>query len=122
MTEDQLFDKWVDSFPEAQREEWMGLLAEMNALETREAKLYKAMDKLEALISHNESDIATWLPLEYDLQMTYGQENMKFSEYFIKLREYVDAWTLRKIKEAKDEKGADHDEHDTGAENQAGVQ
>ena len=32
---------------------------------------YKALDKLEALISHNESDIETWLPLEYDLQLSY---------------------------------------------------
>ena len=24
----------------------------------------------EALIQHNESDIKTWIPLEYDLQMT----------------------------------------------------
>ncbi len=120
--EEEIFGRWIGTFPQPQKDEWVELLGEMEALETKEARTYKALDKLEALISHNESDIATWLPLEYDLQMTYGQENMKFSEYFIKLREYVDAWTLRKIKEAKDEKGADHDEHDTGAENQAGVQ
>ena len=34
----------------------------MIALETPEAKLYKAMDKLEAIVQHNESDIATWEP------------------------------------------------------------
>ena len=41
----------------------VSLLAEMNALETLEAKIYKALDKTEALIQHNESDISTWLPL-----------------------------------------------------------
>ena len=96
--EDELFMKWVDSFPEPQRAEWVSLLAEMNTLETKEARLYKALDKIEALISHNESDISTWLPLEYDLQLTYGQENMKFSEYMMELRAAVDEWSLEKIR------------------------
>ena len=96
--EDELFMQWVESFPEPQRAEWVGLLAEMNALETKEARLYKALDKIEALISHNESDITTWLPLEYDLQFTYGQENMKFSEYMMELRAAVDEWSEEKIK------------------------
>ena len=120
--EEEIFGSWVGTFPQPQKSEWEKLLGEMEELETKEARTYKALDKLEALISHNESDIKTWLPLEYDLQMTYGQDNMKFSEYFVRLREYVDEWTLRKIKEAEDEKGADHDRPDTGAENQTGMQ
>ena len=97
LEEDDLFHSWVMSFPEPQRDEWRGLLEEMDALETKEAKLYKALDKLEALISHNESDLSTWIPLEYDLQLTYGQENMQFSEYLKELRALIDAWTLDKI-------------------------
>ncbi|MGX8688357.1 MAG: HD domain-containing protein [bacterium] len=92
-----LFYRWVDSFPEPQRQEWKELLSEMEALETGEARLYKALDKIEAVISHNESDIHTWLPLEYDLQLTYGQDNMAFSEYMKKLRALVDDWTREKI-------------------------
>ena len=65
-------------------------------LTTKEAQIYKALDKLEALISHNEADLATWLPLEYGLQLTYGQENMKCSPYFMELRKAVDAWSCRK--------------------------
>ncbi len=103
-TEEKLYDAWVDSFTEPQRTQWKELLMEMNALETREAKLYKAMDKLEALISHNESDINTWLPLEYDLQLTYGQENMKFSPYLIRLRKVIDQWTEDKINEHNNKK------------------
>ena len=120
--EEEIFGSWVGTFPQPQKSEWEKLLGEMEALETKEARTYKALDKLEALISHNESDIKTWLPLEYDLQMTYGQDNMKFSEYFVRLREYVDEWTIRKIKEAEDEKGTDHGADDQGAENQAGMQ
>ena len=95
--EDSLYDEWVRSFPEPQRGEWQGLLAEMNRMETVEAKLYKALDKLEAVISHNESDLSTWLPLEYDLQFTYGRENVAFSPYLTALKGAVDAWTKEKI-------------------------
>ena len=95
--EGDLFHQWVNTFPEPQCAEWTGLLAEMEALQTKEAKLYKALDKLEALISHNESDISTWLPLEYDLQFTYGQENMKFSPYLTEVRAVVDEWSRDKI-------------------------
>ena len=58
-------------------EEAKVLFAEMNALKTEEAKVYKALDKLEAVIAHNESDISTWLPLEYELQQTYAAESVK---------------------------------------------
>ena len=79
--EDELFLAWVDRFPSPQREEWRALLDEMEAMETAEAKTYKALDKLEAVISHNESSLASWLPLEYDLQRSYGWENVQFSPY-----------------------------------------
>ena len=97
-SEDALFLDWAGSFPDAQRREWLELLDEMGKLQTKEAKLYKALDKLEAIISHNESDLSTWLPLEYELQLTYGQENIQFSEYLKSLRTCIDAWTQNKIK------------------------
>ena len=105
--EDDLFLNWVMTFPEPQRTEWAGLLEEMEALNTREAKLYKALDKLEALISHNESDLSTWLPLEYDLQLTYGHENMQFSQYLKELRALIDTWTRDKIEKESGTDAAD---------------
>ena len=105
--EGRLFDSWVATLPERTREEWTGLLAEMEALETPEAKLYKALDKMEAVISHNESDISTWLPLEYELQLTYGAENVKFSPYMTELKHQIDDWTREKIRREAPEKGND---------------
>ena len=99
--EDAIFDRWVQTLPQETREEFSALLTEMNALETVEAKIYKALDKMEAVIQHNESDIATWLPLEYDLQLTYGAENVKFSPWFRELKAEIDDWTRRKIAENK---------------------
>ena len=100
--EDAIYAKWVRSFPTEVRNEFEDLLTEMNALETREAKLYKALDKMEAVIQHNEADIATWLPLEYDLQLTYGKEQVEFSPYMKVLKAEIDQWTKEKIDSAKE--------------------
>lgn len=101
MKEDALFDSWVATLPEDTRAEFSALLSQMQAMDTLEAKIYKALDKLEAVISHNESDISTWLPLEYDLQLRYGEENVQFSPYFRALKEEINDWTRRKIAEEK---------------------
>ena len=98
--EDALLESWVQTLPKQTRAEFSSLLTEMNAMETQEAKIYKALDKMEAVIQHNESDISTWLPLEYELQLTYGAENVKFSPYLRALKAEVDGWTRRKIEES----------------------
>ena len=98
--EDRLYDAWVDTLPRETKAEFSSLLTEMNALQTQEAKIYKALDKLEAVISHNESDISTWLPLEYGLQLTYGEENVAFSPYLSALKEENNRVTREKIRTA----------------------
>ena len=87
--EEEIYENWVAGFPEPQRTQFQELLKEMEALETKEAKIYKALDKLEAVIQHDESDIATWIPLEYNLQMIYGTKECSFSEYMKSLRDMV---------------------------------
>ena len=77
------------------------LYQEMAARQTPEAKLYKALDNLEAVLQHNESDISTWLPLEYTLNMTYGDDKVAFSEYLKGLRAEIRADTQKKIDEAQ---------------------
>ena len=98
--EDSLYDAWVDTLPRETKAEYSSLLAAMNALQTQEAKIYKALDRLEAVISHNESDISTWLPLEYDLQLTYGEENVAFSPFLKALKEENNRITREKIRAA----------------------
>jgi len=63
--EEALLSRWVDSLPEPVCTEMRTLYAEMAALQTTEAKIYKALDKMEAVVQHNESAIATWEPQEY---------------------------------------------------------
>ena len=95
-----LFD-WVASLPAPYNTELAALYTEMGALQTDEAKLYKALDKLEAVIQHNESDIRSWEPLEYDLNRTYAYDAVAFSPYLTKLREAVREDTEEKIKAAE---------------------
>lgn len=102
-TEATAVSRLSERLPEPYRSEMGLLFEEMGKQETTEAKLYKALDKLEALIQHNEADISTWIPLEYDLQMTYGAEECRFSEYLRKLREAVREDSVRKIEESRRE-------------------
>ena len=97
--EDDILLNWVSTLPEDAREEWTALLTEMNAMETREAKIYKAIDNLEAVIQHNISDLATWIPKEYELNKTYGDDKVAFSEYLRDLRAEVRRDTERKLGE-----------------------
>lgn len=94
-------EAWVASLPAPYSVELKTLYAEMDALETDETRLYKALDKLEAVIQHNESDIATWLPREYELNLTYADENVAFSDYLKRLREEVRRETRDKIAAAE---------------------
>lgn len=95
--EDEIFFQWIVTFPTPYREEFTELLKEMNERKTDEAKLYKALDNLEAVIQHNEADISTWIPLEYDLQFTYGADKVEFSSYLKELKKEIDQRTTEKI-------------------------
>ena len=95
--EDGLLAQWVAGLPQPYCRDMAALYAEMDALETPEARLYKALDKLEAVISHNESPLDTWLPLEYDLNLTYANDNVAFSPYLTALRQAVRQETEEKV-------------------------
>ena len=99
--EDGLLAGWVDSLPEPYRTQMAALYHEMAARQTGEAKLYKALDNLEAVIQHNESDLSTWLPLEYSLNLTYADDKVAFSDYLVRLRRLIRGDTEKKIAENK---------------------
>ena len=96
--EERQVRKWIRGLPEPYRDELGELFEEMKAKRTLEAKIYKALDRLEALIQHNEADISTWLPLEYDLQLTYGEKDVSFSSYLKELRRQVNLDSIEKMK------------------------
>ncbi|MCR5385344.1 MAG: HD domain-containing protein [Saccharofermentans sp.] len=95
--EDSLLDQWVSSLPEEVSAELKSLYAEMEAQETKESKIYKALDKLEALIQHNESPLSTWSENEYELNKTYAFNTVEFSDWLTELRKVILQDTIDKI-------------------------
>ena len=95
--EGALLNEWVRSLPQPFADEMQALYQEMEERKTLEARIYKALDNLEALIQHNESDISTWLPLEYELQLTHGEKAVAFSSFTRRLKEECNKITLKKI-------------------------
>ena len=97
--EDLAVASLIDRLPEGIADEFSSLFAEMADLKTPEAKLFKALDNLEAIVSHNESPLDTWLELEYEANLTYGDDKVAYSEYLRELREELKKDSIRKIED-----------------------
>ena len=95
--EKEALDGLLRNLPEPLYAELKALFTEMEEQKTKEAVVYKALDKLEAVIQHNESDISTWLPLEYDLQKTYAAQIVKGYPFLEGLQEVAVQRTCEKI-------------------------
>lgn len=88
-TEQRAVETLLTDLPEKQAAEYSALFAEMGAQRTPESNLWRALDKLEALIQHNEASADSWLPLEHELQQTYGCEECGAFEFTDTLRALV---------------------------------
>ncbi|MDT8717122.1 HD domain-containing protein [Clostridium sp. 19966] len=89
------------SLPQPYKTELLELFLEMNKQETVEAKIYKALDKMEALIQHNEADLSTWIPLEYEANLWYGKKEVEFSDYMKELKQTIYEDSIEKINGGK---------------------
>ena len=99
--EASLLSNWVRSLPDPYASDMTALYAEMDALSSQEAKLYKSIDKLEAVIQHNESPISTWEPHEYELNRPYATDIVQFYSYLKELRAEILKDTNDKIAAGK---------------------
>ena len=97
--EENLLYSWVRTLPENYANEMIAMYEEMAERKTIESKIYKAIDGLEALLQHNISDLSTWIPKEYELNKTYADDKVAFSEYLTELREEIRKDTMEKIGE-----------------------
>ena len=103
VSEENLLNDWVESLPKSTRDEMLSLYKEMKERKTLEAKIYKAIDSLEAVIQHNFSDISTWSENEFDLNLTYANDRVTFSEYMSALREEIRKDTIEKISKGEED-------------------
>lgn len=99
--EEKAIETLISSLPSAIKEEMVSLFSEMKSMNTEEAKLYKSLDNIEAVLSHNEADISTWISREYQDNLTYGAENCDWSVWIKNLRDEVKQDSIRKINEKK---------------------
>ena len=97
ITEESLLNSWLESLPDEVSKNLKALYREMESQETVEARLYKALDKLEALIQHNESPLDTWAENEYELNKTYAFDTVAFSDWLTDLRNEILKDTFAKI-------------------------
>ena len=97
--EEALLLRWTASLPEPFAGEMTALYCEMLALESTEARIYKALDNMEAVIQHNESDLSSWEENESTLNFTYGEDKAAFSPYLAALRRAVRDETEKKIEQ-----------------------
>lgn len=91
----------ISTLPQKRHTHIKELFLEMEQMESLEAKAFKALDKMEAVIQHNESNINSWLGIEYELQQTYGIKEASEFEYLKELREQVLLETKEKIEKNK---------------------
>lgn len=77
------------------------LFDEMQKQQTKEARLYKTLDKLEVVLQHNEAPLETWIPLEYELNLTYADENVREFPTLESFRQELKAMTIKLISEHK---------------------
>ena len=99
--EEALLFAWAEALPGPLGTEMCALYAEMAARETLEARIYKALDGMEAVLQHNESDICSWEPHEYELNLTYAADRTDFSPYLKRLRQAIREETEVKIQKAE---------------------
>ena len=97
--EEDLLGAWVRSLPAPYAAELAALYAEMAARETLEARIYKALDGLEAIIQHNESDLASWSENEYALNLSYAEDRCAFSPVLAALRRAIREDTEQKLRD-----------------------
>ena len=90
------FKEVISSLPESIQESLLASWDEYEAALSPEAKLVKALDKIETIMQHNQGNDAIDFDHEFDL--AYGRKYMDFDPVIQKLREMVDVETKEWIK------------------------
>lgn len=88
--------KLTEPLPERLQQQFIALWREYNQGKTREAKLVKALDKIETIIQHNQG--ANPDDFDYQFNLEYGKKYSHFHPIIEAIRELVDIETLKKCK------------------------
>lgn len=91
------FKNLANLLPEKMRARWVELWAEFHECKTEEAKIARAIDKLEAVMQHNSAELSTWTPVEYDMNLSYGVKECGINSLLDKIRTLAQEDTKKKI-------------------------
>jgi len=91
-------EKLLKALPTYTKDEIYVLWDEFEHRETEEAKFAVALDKLEALIQHNEANPSTYLPGEGEYNLTYADDKVVYNEALKQLRELIREETKKVLK------------------------
>lgn len=98
--EDAAVEVLLADLPEKDRAELEPLFEAFNKQNTPEARLARALDKLEVVIQHNEADLSSWLTIEYELNQIYAEEICQEFPYLRELQQQVKEDSRQKLREA----------------------
>ena len=94
--EQKAMNRMLKVLPENIRHTIYDLWKEYNDCSTKEAKLVKAMDKLETIVQHNQGSNPSDFNYEFNLQ--YGKQYFKDDDRLMKMRNIIDEDTKESIK------------------------
>lgn len=82
--------------PESMQNTFRNLWREYTSGDTKEAKLVKALDKMETIIQHNQG--SNPLDFDYEFNLEYGKELSLYHPVITAIREIIDRETESKLK------------------------
>lgn len=97
--EEEALDCLLQKLPSPLYQELKVLHQELKEAVTPEARLCWGLDKMEVVLQHNLADLGSWIPLEYDLQLEYGKDQVAGIPYLQELKEALNADSRKKIED-----------------------
>ncbi|MBL4953125.1 HD domain-containing protein [Neobacillus sp. OS1-32] len=92
--EEFALNKMIEPLSPKIQEQFLALWQEYNQAETKEAKLVKALDKIETIIQHNQGKNPKGFDYQFNLE--YGKKYANFDPIIRAIRTVVDQETLQK--------------------------
>lgn len=90
--ERKALEEVIRQLPKEQQEEILANWEEFEECETLEAKFCTALDKFEAIMQHDLSDLETWEDSEYALNVDYRDDKFDFDPVLRELKDYLNAY------------------------------
>ena len=95
--EKEAVNKVIEVLDRELGEELKNIFTEIHEEKTKESKLFKALDKLEVVMQHNEAPIETWIELEYKLNLVYGEKEAEEIPFLKEFRRELKSVSEEKI-------------------------